>query len=264
MITPDDFMDDEFILHPEVLEYGPRQAAQELLRAQVETDARRGNLDSPALRSRLRIARNVGVAVIDLQRRTGLARQTIYNAIKRPVGELEELAALALIAAGSSQTIEALAGVTGAGVERVRRTVSQLHHAGYVNVLAGQAGSSEPVAIFSVTATGLDRLRKEIDSERLRSTHDDAWTMFIAIEESKVDAIEAAAKELLGDDNSFGLINAAVSPSMHGPELAVVVRAIDSREAFTVTGDVWAQLTLGVAELPLAPQIVELSQPRRP
>jgi len=255
-------LDDDFIAHPEVFEYHPKQAAQELLRAQLEGYAHRGQTDSRAFRARLRVAYQVGVPVVDIQRRTGLARQTIYNAIKRAIGnELEDLTVLTLIAGGGAQTIDALADATGASVEQIRQAVSRLHHSRRINVLRGHEGIGDAIGVFTIAPDGLTWLQTEIDGERLRSTHDDAWTIFVAISDTDPDAIQEAAEEVLGADGSFGVIEATVAPSrMQGPEFAVLVRAVDSREAFSVVDGLWARLRQEVSYLP-ALHVVAMSPP---
>jgi hypothetical protein len=257
------FDDPDEIWDPAVLKYGPRKVAQELLRAQLEADACRGELDTARFRARLRVARHLEVPAIELQRLTGVARQTVYNATKRPIGnELEDLSVLALVAAGSAQTLSGLDEATGASPYRIKQAVSQLHAASYVDVLAHTSTRAEPVGVFSISSKGLKRLQIETDSERLRSTHSDAWTIFIAIEPSQRAYIEDVAPRLLGDNRSFGVVEATVAPSrMAGPELALIVRAPDSREALIVTNGLWTRLAQDVPELPSTPPVVAISPP---
>ena len=256
---------DDFQLHPEVFEFPPRQASQELLRAQIETDANGARLDSAAFRSRLRVAYTLGIPVLDLQRRTGVPRQTIYNAIKRPLGEdLDDLSVLALIAAGSAQTIDSLESVTGASGERIRHAISCLHREKQATALASTSGTTDPIGVFTVTAQGLTRLQTEIESERVRATHADAWTVFIAIPDGMTDALIRAAEGVHGSDGSVGVIDAKVAPSrMDGPELAVVARAVDSREVVVIVEGLWAMMRQTLERLPPQPRIVALSPPRR-
>jgi hypothetical protein len=254
----------EGIWDPTVRQLGPRDAAQALLRAQLETDVERRQTATASFRARLRVAKYAGIPIVDLQRRTGAARQTVYDAVNTPAGDgLDDLSVLAMIASGAASTIDALASVTGASHERIRQAVSRLHAADYVNLLSGQSGVTQPVGFFTLTDKGLERLHIELDSERLRSSHEDAWTVFIAIEKRRESAIVAAAKQLLGDDLSYGVVDAAVAPTrMRGPELAVVVRAPDSREAVIIVNGLWTQLRQHVSDLPPTPEIVAWSPPR--
>jgi hypothetical protein len=202
--------------------------------------------------------------VVDVQRRTGVARQTLYNALKRPVGsDLDDLSVLALVAAGAAQTIDALVSITGASHERTRQAISALHRDEHVNVLAGQSGVTDPIGVFTITAKGLTRLQTEIESERVRSHHEDAWTVFIAIPEGRAGDIKRAAEAVLGDDGSFGVVEAAVAPSrMSGPELAVVARALDSRDLMIIVQGLWDRLRQMVDGLSAQAPIVALSPPR--
>jgi hypothetical protein len=125
----DEFLRDE-ILDRSILDLGPRDAAQALLRAQLEAHAERKQLASDAFRARLRVARQAGIPVVDLLRRTGAARQTVYDAFNAPIGrELDDLSVLALIASGAAQTAEALVEVTGSEPGRIGRVLSSLRSA---------------------------------------------------------------------------------------------------------------------------------------
>lgn len=259
----DELLDDE-ILDPSVLELGPRDAAQSLLRAQLERDAERKQLTSDSFRARLRVARQAGIPVVDLLRRTGAARQTVYDAFKAPIGrELDDLSVLALIASGAAQTAEALVEVTGSEPESIRRRLFNLRSADYIDVLdAGRAASG--LGVFSITAKGLHRLHAEIDAERLRSAHSDSWTVFLLIPAKHEDAILTAAALLLGKDLSYGVIHTEVAPSrMRGPELAVQVRAPDLREALILVEVMWSKLRQAArVRLPAVPHIAAVSPPR--
>jgi hypothetical protein len=246
------------------LAYPPRETALALLRAQLDSDRYRAATSSPAGRARLRIAYKLGIPVVELRSRTGMARQTVYNAIKRPVTrELEGLAVLALIAGGAAQTITALVKVTGADEATIMQAVVRLRRSRHISVLAGREGLAERFAVLSVAAEGLAWMQTEIDSERLRSSHEDAWTIFIAIAAGGESAVATAAERVLAGDGSVGVIDVAVAPSrMRGPELAVVVRALDSREAFTITHGVWARLRHELAALPALPEVVAVLPPR--
>lgn len=257
------FDDPDAIWDQDVLEYGPKRVAQELLRAQLDADAQRGDVDTTRFRARLRIARNLEIPVIDLQRRTGVARQTVYNAAKRPIGnELEDLSVLSLITAGAAQTLPRLVEAIGATEEQLRQALSRLHAANYIQVLAGLPAPEPPPGVFALAAKGLRRLQIETDSERLRSTHSDAWTVFIAIEEAERGRIAEVADRVLGGDRSFGIIDAAVAPSrMTGAEFAVMVRAPDSREALLMTQGLWTRLKHDLPQLPPTPPVVAISPP---
>lgn len=255
---------DDEVGNPRVFRLGPADAARELLRAQLEADVQRGQLRTPRSRGRLRISRESGISIVDLQRITGAARQTVYDAIKAPIeSEVDELSILALIASGAAQTIAALVRSTGATDERIGRTLSSLNAAGYLEALRPHAASSSPGGVFGISPKGLERLQIEVDNERLRSDHGDAWTIFVGIPEGAQHGLLAAARELFGDNDSYGLVGAHVSPStMQGPELAVVVRAPDLREALLVVGQIWQELRAGSPKrLPATPRIASFSAP---
>jgi hypothetical protein len=173
----DKWFDDD-IVDASIVDLGPRDAAQALLRAQLESDAGRKHTTTATFRARLRVARHAGVPIVDLLRRTNAARQTVYDAINAPIGrELDELSVLALIASGAAQTIEGLSNVTGSTSEQIRRVLSSLHHAGYIDMLVAPSQPYSVSSVFSITAKGLQRLHVEIDNERLRTRHTDSWTM---------------------------------------------------------------------------------------
>lgn len=254
---------DDVVVDGRVFDLGPGEAARELLRAQLEADVQRRQVRTPAFRARLRIARKAGISIVDVQRLTGVARQTVYDAIQAPIdSELDELSILALIATGAAQTIEALVLATGARHHRVRRAIAALRGAGYLEVLRSH-GDDPSLGVVGISARGLERLQIEVDNERLRSTHADAWTVFVGIPANAQREILAAARKLLGDNESYGLVGAHVSPStMVGPELAVVVRAPDLREALLLVEEIWTDLRSGAGKrLPATPRIATVSAP---
>jgi hypothetical protein len=253
------------LIDASVADLGPRDAAQALLRAQLEADASRKQTTTASFRARLRVARHAGVPMVDLLRRSSAARQTVYDAIKAPIGaELDELSALALIASGAAQTVDALSEVAGATAEQIQRVLSSLRHAGYVEVLVAPSQPSTTPNVFSITAKGLLRLHVEIDNERLRTQDIDSWTIFVLIPERCEAAILDAAKTLFGSDGSYGIVHAQVAPSrMRGPELALQVRAPDMREALVIVEAVWGSLrsSLGM-RIPATPHIAAVAPPR--
>ena len=258
----EDFDDD--VVNPKVFGLGPADAAREFLRARLQADVQRGQARTPQFRGLLRISRESGISIVDLQRVTGAARQTVYDAIKSPIeSALDELSLLALISSGAAQTIDAVVDATGAPHERIRRTLSSLNAAGYLEVLRSNAASSPPLGVFGVSAKGLERLQIEVDNERLRSSYADAWTIFIGLPEGAQTELLATARELFGDNESYGLVSAHVSPStMQGPEFAVVVRAPDLREALLVVEQIWQELHVRSADaLPATPRITSFSAP---
>jgi len=256
---------DDDIVDMSVVDLGPRDAAQALLRAQLESDAGRKQTTTASFRARLRVARHAGVPIVDLLRRTSAARQTVYDAINAPIGrELDELSVLALIASGAAQTSQGLSNATGSTSEQIRRVLSSLHHAGYAEMLVAPSQPASVPSVFSITAKGVQRLHVEIDNERLRTRHTDSWTIFILIPERHEHAILAAAAGILGSDHSYGIVHAQVAPTqMRGPELAVQVRAPDLREAIVLVEDVWADLRAAISpRLPAVPHIAAVAPPR--
>ena len=255
---------DDEVINPRVFDLAPVDAARELLRARLEADVQRGQTRTPQFRGLLRLSRESGISIVDLQRVTGAARQTVYDAIKVPIeSALDELSVLALIASGAAQTIDAVVHSTGATHERIRRILSSLNAAGYLEVLRPQGASSPSLGVFGISAKGLERLQIEVDNERLRSSHADAWTIFIGIPMDAQTELLATARELFGDNESYGLVGAHVSPStMQGPELAVVVRAPDLREALLMVREIWQELRAGSTKrLPATPTITSFSAP---
>jgi hypothetical protein len=252
------------VVDPKAFQLGPADAAREFFRARLQSDVQRGQARTPQFRGLLRISRESGISIVELQRVTGAARQTVYDAIKAPIeSALDELCVLALIASGGAQTMDAVVHCTGATHERVRRTLSSLNGAGYLEDLRSHALNSQPLGVFGVSAKGLERLQIEVDNDRLRSSYNDAWTIFIAVPDGTQRELLAAARELFGDNDSYGLVGAHVSPStMQGPELAVVVRSPDLREALLMVRDIWQELrSRSIKRLPATPRITSSSAP---
>jgi len=187
------------------------------------------------------MGRAVGLSMSEMQRVTGLARQTLYRQLppegpsernpSRPQASIEVLMLLAAEADyGSPALIGRRAGlspslVTGVLVDLDGEGLCAVRRDGYASLEAA------PIA-----ATYLS-LREHLDDLYLRRP--DAISVYVRVPEDQQQAFSRAASTVLATHEHVVMPRSTAPSMMVSPELAFKVNAPTIRRALAVTRDVW-------------------------
>jgi hypothetical protein len=191
------------------------------------------------------MGRAVGLSMSEMQRLTGLARQTLYRHLE-PEGEQElrrpghaqaAIEVLMLVAAeGDYASAPLIARRGGLPEELVTAVVSGLDADGLCAVRRDDYATLEATPTTAAYLT----LREHFDDLLLRRP--DAISVYILVPEKHQAAVARAAEEILASDEHV-LMSRSTAPSvMVGPELAVMVNAPTVRRALAITRDIWVEV----------------------
>lgn len=216
--------------------------------------------DSPVASSAdcVRIARAVGLSMAEIQRASGLARQTAYRQLptqdtepRAPEWVQAQIEVLMLIAAEREYAAPTLLARRGTLDDRVVARVVE-HLAATELCATRDAGYGVETAANEAT---YDTLREHFDDLYLRRP--DAITIYIMVRDDQRDAIAQSATAVMSHDSH--LLNASVAPSlMLGPELAFHVNAPTVRRALDTARDVWHEILEHAGLLPTEPRIANV------
>jgi hypothetical protein len=191
------------------------------------------------------IGRAVGLSMSEMQRLTGLARQTLYRhlepeggqELRRPGRAQAAIEVLILLAAeGEYASAPLIARRGGLPQELVTAVISGLEVDGSCTVRRDGYANLEATP----TAAAYLTLREHFDDLFLRRP--DAISVYILVPEEHQAAVARAAEEILASDEHV-LMSQSTAPSvMVGPELAVMVNAPTVRRALAITRDIWAEV----------------------
>jgi hypothetical protein len=117
----------------------------------------------------------------------------------------------------------------------------------------GYGTTMDPV--FGISAAGELALRERL--ELLRGHHVEGYAFYMEVPDEERAAIEQAAGRLLGRSD-FNMLSAHIAHAMRMPELALVIRAEDDRDAFTIVHEIWNEI-LKRAKLPPRPPRISLA-----
>jgi len=236
-----------------------RELAQTYARLELErADPERRN-------ELVRLGSVVGLRPAELQRISGLSRQTVYTAIRhtdKPTADLF-LWTLAILAADGASTITSVAGQLRAEEPVAESLLRGLADGGYVRIAT--VGFSEPgAAVFMLSDRGQRALAERAQDLALRQRPDVCF-ISLAVDTEESDRLEEAARAIVGR-NEWNLLDASIHSTMRGPELALLIPAVTSREAINTMYDLWQEIR---SEAELDPRLPKVAlhvppQPRRP
>lgn len=215
----------------------------------------------------VRLARAGGLTTAELERVTGLGRQTLhdlYGDERDAPSENPRLQLLALLAAEGPAVPTTLAPSLGLDVSDVDALLEGLRRDGLLE--RSPAGGSEPetyIWAYHLTPVGDRALEEAERHSELRGDHSSGWSIFMKVDEDEADALLAAARAISGRYGA-DLLGAYVSSYMAGPELGIMVNAIDVRDALQIAHRVFEDITeraVGVARRP--GQVADFAPPSR-
>jgi hypothetical protein len=210
----------------------------------------------------VQIGRAVKLKIAEMQRLTGLARQTLYRHAelndttpRQPPPAQLKIEALLLISSreGASSPAD-MAARARLSEAQVMSTLLALDEEGLCDVQRETYGQSSIEAMPNA-ATYL-ALREQFDELYLRRP--DAISVYVRLPGSGRREIERAAEAVIAD-LEHTVMEASVAPSsMSGPELGLLINAPTIRRAILITRDVWREI-LGQAGRPFSePAIANL------
>ncbi len=192
----------------------------------------------------VQIGRAVGLSMSEMQRATGLARQTLYRQLP-PDGEVERHPArlqasvevLMLLAAEADYGSPALlARRAGLSAQLVIGVLTDLDLEGLCTVRRDPYASLEAAP---AAATYL-ALREHFDDLHLRQP--DAISVYVRLPKDRRQAFTRAANRVLATHDHVVMPQSTAPSVMGGPELAFKVNAPTIRRALAVTRDVWGDV----------------------
>jgi hypothetical protein len=209
-------------LNEEALE----EAGTRIRRAQAEL-----NRQQDRVAVSIASATEAGLPVAEISELTGLSRQKIYELRDRIRGGgdqfLRRLLAQ-LIAAGSQATPVSLAEELGAPVGKVEEGLEALRDKRLLEPVRITGADGVKTTVFRPTATAI----KEIEGWVLRSDHPEGrWRLFVGLEPEEVQSLMRVLDQAAQELELVILEPEANDDDVLGPELGLVVRASDEREA---------------------------------
>lgn len=206
----------------------------------------------------VRTALAAGLSPAEINRVSGLGRQTIYNLSRQPASAAAatdlRLQLLALVAARPGLNTADLAAGLSLETDDLKRLIDGLKRSGYLEAADGS---------WILSSTGRDFLTDaELEQER-RRLYPQAWTMYLRIAESEVSLIGAAAERVSGR-NGAEVLSASVAPSvMAGPELAIVTEALDQRDALETVQEIYSEIREEAGLQPALAAIALIIEPQQ-
>jgi hypothetical protein len=211
------------------------------------------------------LSRALGLTVAEVQRLSGFARQTIYNALNhraervpdRDSERLARLTTIALVATGRALSLDELGASLGVAPEGL--------------VTAARALDAERVASFRGATLAADVMLAptEVTEQtlRLRATEQQlanrapGFTVYIALAGGEEIAIDDAAREVVGLAEGAVLPQSVAPSVMSGPELGLSVRATDQRSALRAAARVWDEIRSRAGLAPAPMQVMSFHPP---
>ncbi|MGI8729284.1 MAG: hypothetical protein ACR2LK_04740 [Solirubrobacteraceae bacterium] len=192
----------------------------------------------------VQMGRAVGLSMAEMQRVTGVARQTIYRQLpaqgdppRRPSRQQATIEVLILLAAeGDFASPAVMARRAGLDPVSVTGLLTDLDGDGLCEVRRDSYASLEARPVPATYAV----LREHFDDLFLRRP--DAISMYLRLQPGEETAVAQAAGAIVAN-LEFDVIEQTVAPStMVGPELAFTVNAPTIRRALNVARDVWREV----------------------
>jgi hypothetical protein len=192
----------------------------------------------------VQIGRAVGLSMSEMQRLTGLARQTLYRHLapdglgeRRPADPQAAVEIMMLLAAEAAHASPAVLGRrAGLAPELVMRVITDLDPDGLCTIRRDTYSSLEAAP----TAATYMALREHFDELFLRRP--DATGVYVLVPEQRQAAVAQAASEILPRHEHVVMPQATAPSVMVGPEFAVMVNAPTIRRALAIVRDVWSDL----------------------
>jgi hypothetical protein len=190
----------------------------------------------------IQMGRAVGLSMSEMQRLTGLARQTLYRHLpadseRSPADPQIAVEVLMLLAAeGEYTSPAALARRAGLSPVAVTHAITELDAVDLCALRRDDYSSLEAAPIPATYSV----LREHFDDLYLRRP--DATSIYFLVPEQFEDAIARAARRVL-PEHEHALIPQSTAPSvMAGPELAVAVNAPTMRRALDAARASWSEV----------------------
>jgi hypothetical protein len=216
------------------------------------------------VRDCVQVARAVGLPMAEIQRTTGIPRQTLYRHAEIDDANLREpprqQVAIEVLTIAASETgrmpVALLARRGGLALTVVHSVAIELAEAGQCSI----ARDDDYIGL-EIEATEATRqlLREHFDDLFLQRP--DAFSVYLRVQEEDRDRVAQAAARILPALEHV-LIDPLTAPSlMIGPELALPVYAPTIRRALMIASDVWDAVTDGAGIEPSPAQIANVIPP---
>lgn len=193
---------------------------------------------------RVRLARAGGLTTAELQRVTGMGRQTLYDLYRDDRGAVSDdprLHALALLSARGPTVPNTAATSLELSEAAAEELLEGLRREGLVERSGAGYEPDTFVWAYHLTPQGDQAVDDTVRGLQMRSAHPDAWIIFIGVIEREKGRLLEAAHALCGRDGA-DVVEAYVSSTMGGPELGIFVTASDQRDAFLVAQQVYGDI----------------------
>lgn len=242
-----------------------RATAYDVVRRELEIAGERRRKNEPVseLSGLVRLARSIRMQVTRIGAAAGLTRPTVYDVLTghQPTifdPDFERVALLAYLAVNGISAPTGIASELRLERDGVVSTLRRLATAGLVGEGAvGYGTTMDPV--FGISAAGEQALRERV--ELLRGHQVEGYAFYIEVSEDERDAIEQAASRLLGRSD-FNVLGVHIARAMRMPELALVIRADDDRDAFAIANEIWNEVLKRAKLPPRSPHISLALRPR--
>jgi DNA-binding MarR family transcriptional regulator len=190
----------------------------------------------------VQLGRAVGLSMSEMQRLTGLARQTLYRHLepegakeRRPASPQAAIEVMLLLAAEGNYASPAVLGRrAGLTPEPVTRVITDLEPDGLCTVRRDPYSSLEAAP----TPATYVALREHFDDLFLRRP--DAIGVYVLVPEERQAAVAQAAREILWHHEHVVMPQSTAPSVMAGPEIAVMINAPTIRRAIAIVRDIWA------------------------
>jgi len=199
----------------------------------------------------VQLGRAVGLTVAEMQRLTGVARQTIYRyaevddtARRRPSRPQATMEIMVLLAAsGGFVSPSSVAHNAGLDPVMVLDIATDMAQDGLCELRKDGYSSSVQ---FAASAPTFLLLREHFDDLFLRRP--DAISVYIRVPDGQARSVARAAAEVLADHEHEVIAQSVVPSLMIGPELAFPVNAPTIRRALAIARDVWVDVLARLGE----------------
>lgn len=219
---------------------------RELLRSLVSRSALdyRERRTTARTAQHVRLARTGGLSTAELQRVTGMGRQTLFDLYRDDrVIESDDprLHALALLSARGPTVADQAANALELSVPGADDLLEGLRREGLVERSGAGYEPANFTWAYHLTPRGDRAVETELRGLQVRAAHPDSWIIFFAVSELEKASLLDAATALCGR-NGADILEAYVSSAMSGPELGIFVSARDQRDAFLVAQRVYGDI----------------------
>jgi len=127
----------------------------------------------------------------------------------------------------------------------------------------GTTVPSRTTSTYLITNKGNAAIHEAQEDLIRRGSHDDTWTIYIRTTEAESNRLRDAAQAVCRPEGA-DIIDAFVSSEMAGPELAVVVRARDQRDALAIAQRSYGEIRDAAGLRGTVGVVAAVSQPLRP